>query len=61
MDIGWTHAAPSILAAFFASLVECAEALTIVLAVGSVRGWRSALGLSAHDVDPGCCSPRLTH
>jgi Ca2+/H+ antiporter, TMEM165/GDT1 family len=44
MDIGWTHAAPSILAAFFASLVECVEALTIVLAVGSVRGWRSALG-----------------
>ena len=44
MDIGWTHAAPSILAAFLASLVECVEALTIVLAVGSVRGWRSALG-----------------
>jgi uncharacterized membrane protein len=44
MDIGWTHAAPSILAAFFASLAECVEALTIVLAVGSVRGWRSALG-----------------
>jgi uncharacterized membrane protein len=47
MDIGWTHAAPSILAAFFASLVECVEALTIVLAVGSVRGWRSALGGSS--------------
>jgi Ca2+/H+ antiporter, TMEM165/GDT1 family len=44
MDISWTHAAPSILAAFLASLVECIEALTIVLAVGSVRGWRSALG-----------------
>jgi Ca2+/H+ antiporter, TMEM165/GDT1 family len=44
MDISWTHAAPSILAAFLASLVECVEALTIVLAVGSVRGWRSALG-----------------
>ncbi len=27
-----------------ASLVECVEALTVVLAVGSVRGWRSALG-----------------
>ena len=44
MDIGWTHAASSVLAAFLASLVECVEALTIVLAVGSVRGWRSALG-----------------
>jgi uncharacterized membrane protein len=42
MDIGWTHAAP-----FFASLVECVEALTIVLAIGSVRGWRSALGGSS--------------
>lgn len=30
-------------AAFLASLVECVEALTVVLAVGSVRGWRSAL------------------
>ena len=47
MDVGWTHAAPSILAAFLASLVECVEALTIVLAVGSVRGWRSALGGSS--------------
>jgi Ca2+/H+ antiporter, TMEM165/GDT1 family len=25
-------------------LVECIEALTIILAIGSVRGWRSALG-----------------
>src|SRR3979409_1783273 len=30
------------LAAFLASLVECVEALTIVLAVGTVRGWRPA-------------------
>lgn len=44
MDISWTHSAPSLLAAFFASLVECVEALTVILAVGSVRGWRSALG-----------------
>ena len=44
MDVSWAHAAPSVLAAFFASLVECVEALTIVLAIGSVRGWRSALG-----------------
>lgn len=39
----WTHAGPSVLAAFLASLVEFIEALTIVLAVGTVRGWRSAL------------------
>ena len=39
----WTHAGPSILAAFLASLVEFVEALTIVLAVGTVRGWRPAL------------------
>ena len=31
------------MASFLASLVECVEALTVVLAVGSVRGWRSAL------------------
>ena len=40
----WTHAGPTILAAFLASLVECVEAMTIVLAVGAVRGWRGALG-----------------
>ncbi|ULL01610.1 hypothetical protein [Bradyrhizobium sp. I71] len=39
----WTHSAPSFLAAFLASLVEFVEALTIVLAVGIVRGWRPAL------------------
>jgi uncharacterized membrane protein len=31
------------LSVFFASLVECIEALTIVLAVGSTRSWPSAL------------------
>ena len=41
--ISWTHAGPTVLAAFLASLVEFVEALTVVLAVGSVRGWRSAL------------------
>jgi uncharacterized membrane protein len=41
------HAGPSILAAFLASLVEFVEALTVVLAVGATRGWRSALGGSA--------------
>jgi uncharacterized membrane protein len=35
------------LAAFLASLVEFVEALTVVLAVGAMRGWRSALGGSA--------------
>jgi Ca2+/H+ antiporter, TMEM165/GDT1 family len=42
--LDWTHAGPSMLAAFLASLVEFVEALTIVLAVGTVRGWRGALG-----------------
>jgi uncharacterized membrane protein len=37
------HAASSIIAAFLGSLVEFVEALTIVLAVGTVRGWRPAL------------------
>ncbi len=44
MVVDWTHAGPTILAAFLASLVEFVEALTIVLAVGAVRGWRGALG-----------------
>jgi Ca2+/H+ antiporter, TMEM165/GDT1 family len=47
MDVNWTHAAPTVLAAFFASLVEFIEALTIVLAVGAVRGWRGAIGGAA--------------
>jgi uncharacterized membrane protein len=46
-DIAWTHAAPSVLAAFLASLVEFVEALTVILAVGSVRGWRGALSGAA--------------
>src|SRR5215472_16360749 len=33
---------PAVTAAFLASLVEAVEALTIVLAVGTVRGWRPA-------------------
>src|SRR6266481_476487 len=43
MGTGWAHMGTSIVASFLASLVECVEALTVVLAVGSVRGWRSAL------------------
>jgi Ca2+/H+ antiporter, TMEM165/GDT1 family len=39
----WARVVTTIVAAFLASLVECVEALTVVLAVGSVRGWRSAL------------------
>jgi uncharacterized membrane protein len=39
----WVHTGPSIAAAFLASLVEFVEALTVVLAVGIVRGWRPAL------------------
>jgi Ca2+/H+ antiporter, TMEM165/GDT1 family len=42
--IPWAHAGPPLLASFLASLVECVEALTVVLAVGAVRGWRSAVG-----------------
>ncbi|MEO7039731.1 MAG: hypothetical protein ABI446_09830 [Gemmatimonadaceae bacterium] len=44
----WLHSSTAFVAAFLASLVECVEALTIVLAVGTTRGWRSALlGASA--------------
>ncbi|MGH8115207.1 MAG: COG4280 domain-containing protein, partial [Rhodanobacteraceae bacterium] len=39
----WAHAGPTVVAAFLASTVEFVEALTVVLAVGAVRGWRSAL------------------
>ena len=41
--MNWIHAGPSLTAAFLGSPVECVEAATIVLAVGTVRGWRSAL------------------
>src|SRR6201981_502861 len=44
----WSTAAPAVTAAFLASLVEVVEAFTIVLAVGTMRGWRPALlGTSA--------------
>src|SRR6266705_6356091 len=43
MMIDWTHIGPSVTAAFLGSLAEFIEALTIVLAVGTVRGWRSAM------------------
>jgi uncharacterized membrane protein len=37
------HALLAAIPAFLASLVECVEALTIVLAVGAASGWRAAL------------------
>lgn len=45
--LNWTHVGPSVAAAFLASLVEFVEALTVVLAVGTVRGWRHALAGTA--------------
>jgi uncharacterized membrane protein len=39
----WVHAGPTALAAFLACLVEAGEALTVILAVGTMRGWRDAL------------------
>jgi uncharacterized membrane protein len=47
MTAPWSQAGPSALAAFLAALVEFVEAMTVVLAVGAVRGWRGALGGSA--------------
>jgi uncharacterized membrane protein len=38
----WAHFGPALTATFLASLVEAVEALTIVLAVATVRGWRPA-------------------
>ena len=41
--IDLVHAGPAMATAFLASSVEAVEAATVVLAVGVVRGWRSAL------------------
>lgn len=43
MTVDWGHAWPTFTAAFLASIVEFVEALTVVLAVGTVRGWAGAL------------------
>ena len=43
MIMSYIHAGPTTLASFMASLVEFVEALTVVLAVGAVRGWRAAI------------------
>ena len=40
---GWSHIGAAMTAAFLASIVEFVEALTVILAVGSTRGWRGAL------------------
>jgi uncharacterized membrane protein len=45
--MNWIVLGPTAGAAFLAALVECVEAATIVLAVGTVRGWRSALAGTA--------------
>lgn len=39
----WAHSGTTIAAAFLSSLVEFVEALTIVIAAGVTRGWRSSL------------------
>ena len=39
-----TNVLPAVAAAFLATLVEAVEALTIILAIGIVRGWRPAIG-----------------
>src|SRR5258708_13770222 len=43
LDTGLVQNSAAVGTAFAASLVECVEALTIVLAVSSVSGWRSGL------------------
>lgn len=43
MIVDWGHAWAAVTAAFLASTVEFVEALTVVLAVGTVRGWPAAL------------------
>ena len=46
MTGSFVHIGPAMTTAFLASLVEAVEALTVVLAVATVRGWRPA-GLGA--------------
>lgn len=48
VSLTWSVAAPAIGSAFLASIVEVVEAFTVVLAVGTLRGWRpAALGTAA--------------
>lgn len=48
--MNWAHGGTALVAAFLASLVEFVEALTIVMAAGVVRGWRSSLAGAAAGV-----------
>src|SRR3989442_5092749 len=62
--IDWMHAGPAVTAAFLGSLVECVEAVTVVLAVGMGRGWRcgvlgAAAGLAALTALVGVLGPAL--
>lgn len=64
--MSWIELAPTVGAAFLASLVECVEAATIVLAIGTVRGWKSAfvgtgLALVALVVLVAALGPALAH
>ena len=45
--LSWIQGGPQMAAAFLGSSVEAVEAMTIVLAAGIVRGWRSALAGTA--------------
>jgi len=47
LTISIATAAPAVSAAFLASLVEFVEAFTIVLAAGTLRGWRAAISGTA--------------
>ncbi len=47
--MNWPHLITTIFMAFAASFIEFIEALTVALAVGMVRGWRSALKLFIDD------------
>lgn len=64
--MSWIELGPTVGAAFLASLVECVEAATIVLAVGMVRGWRTAflgsgLALAALVLLVAALGPALAH
>lgn len=47
INLEWTHTGTLAAAAFLGSFVEFIEALTVVLAVGAMRGWRGALSGAA--------------
>jgi Ca2+/H+ antiporter, TMEM165/GDT1 family len=49
-QLSFAHVWPTVAAAFLASLVEFVEALTVILAVGAVRGWRAAIAGAAGGV-----------